>query len=102
MDYIRDIILYFSLGVLAVFARLLLALERVTYYSFFRAAVTGALVGVAIGTGFMSKSHLDPVYEYLIFGVAVSLAEDLIAGILNVGKQWRDDPYKVIKKYWRK
>lgn len=102
MDELKDVVIYMGLGILAILGRLLLALERITVYSFLRAAVTGALVGVALGTGFVENSDLDPMYKYLVFGVAVSLAEDFIAGILNVGKQWRTDPQSVIRLFRRK
>lgn len=102
MEYLKDVVHYFGIAVLAICVRLLLALEKVTLYSFLRAAVTGAFVGLILGLTFVENSDLHPTYKYLIFGIAVSLAEDLIAGILNVGKQWRNDPKAFIKSFRRK
>lgn len=102
MDGIKDILMYFGIGILAVVARLLLALEKITVYSFFRVAITGALIGLALGLGLVENTTMDPAYKYIVFGIAVSLAEDIIAGILNVGKQFRNNPEAFIALFRRK
>jgi hypothetical protein len=98
----KEVLLFLSIGVLAVIARLLLALEKITFFTFFRAAITGALVGLALGLTLLEQTDLAPIYKYIIFGIAVSLAEDFIAGILNVGKQWRTNPQSILELFRRK
>lgn len=102
MDKIEQTALLCLIGILAVWGRLLLALERVTLIHFMRVSVTGGFVGLLLGVGFMDDITFSPWFKYLVFGIAVSLAEDLMAGIFNVGKQWRDDPQSILRMFRRK
>jgi hypothetical protein len=102
MDKLEEIGLLCLIGILAVWGRLLLTLEKVTVIHFIRVSVTGGFVGLLLGVGFMDDVNFAPWFKYLVFGIAVSLAEDLMAGIFNVGRQWRDDPQSFIRLFRRK
>lgn len=102
MEKYEEIGLLCLIGVLAVWVRLLLALEKLTLKHFLRVSVTGGFVGLLLGMGVLDNNEYDPWVRYLIFGIAVSLAEDLVAGMFNVGKQWRDDPQSFIRVFRKK
>lgn len=102
MDDYKQIAVYFFLGVLATWGRLLLAIEKVTVHQWLRTSVTGAFIGMVIGLGLLEDSSLSPWMKYAIFGIAVSLAEDICIGILHVGQKVRTDPESIIRMFWRK
>lgn len=102
MDKLDQIVILLGIGVLATWGRLVLSLEQVTLKHFIRVSVTGGLVGVCLGLGVLEDTGLAPWIKYCIFGIAVSLAEDILAGLLNVGKQWRDDPRSFFEFFRRK
>lgn len=90
---------YCVIGVLAVCARLLVALEKITVYQFLRTVVTGAFLGLVFGLGLMEDTTLSPWLKYMIFGIAVSLSEDICMGLIEVGKRLRKDPLYLWKLF---
>ena len=100
-DY-KDIIAFIVIGILATWARLLMAIDKITIFDFIRTAVTGALIGVCLGLGLVEDSTLTPWVKYSLFGIAVSLSEDIFIGILNVGKKLKENPQAFLRALWRK
>lgn len=92
MSEYNQIFLYISVGALAIFARVLLALERITFLSFLRTAITGAFIGLVIGIGLLEDTELNPYIKWGLFGIAVSLAEDIIVSVLAFGREVRKNP----------
>lgn len=102
MHEYKEIVVYVVIGILATWARLLVAIEKFTVFTLIRTSVTGALIGICVGFGLVEESPLPPWAKYALFGISVSLAEDIFTGILNVGKQIKTNPQAFFRSIWRR
>lgn len=93
-----------SIAILAVAVRMLFSADRWTLLGIARALAVGALVGFLAILWVVDLPDLSTGQKGVVVGVCATLAEDIVIGLLALGKKLREDPgaiFDMISK-WRK
>ena len=69
---------------------------RRTWY----ALLVGCFLG-GLGAGIAGHVFADSQYVYYICGVSAVMAENVVLGLFNASREFRDAPIKVFSQMWR-
>lgn len=85
-----------ALALLAVGVRLLMSSDRITILGVVRGIVVGVFVGTVVGLYLSDVPDIGEGTRYAITAVSAVLAEDLIVGLMRIGKYIREHPHSII------
>ena len=90
-----------AIALIAVGVRLLFSSSRITFPGIIRSIVVAVFVGLlAAKYIFDTQSYTDGV-KYIVIALMAILSEDLVEGILRLGRKFNNDPEGFIKSFVR-
>lgn len=90
-----------AIALVAVAVRLLVSANRLTLLGVFRGIVVGLFVGGMVNLYLSDVVSMGEGTRGAIVGVSAVLAEDLVAGLLSVGKRIREKPESIFEIIFR-
>lgn len=85
-----------SIAIMAVAARMLLSADRWTLVGMVRGLLVGALVGTIAILYVWNSDTMSVGEKGAVIGISACLAEDIVMGLLVLGRKLREDPAAII------
>lgn len=88
------------MALLAVSARYLFSVGRVTLFRVLRGIFVGLFVGALVNLYLSGIDDMSPATRGAAVGASAIMAEDLVLALLAVGKRLRENPIKILSIFF--
>ena len=90
-----------AIAVVAALVRMIAIAERPTLLAVVRGVLVGVFVGAVVNLYLTDLVSVGPGARGAIVGVAAILSEDLVIGLIKLGRAVRDNPELLLPPAWR-